>query len=128
MLQEIFAGSTKLEDKVVTYVRHPDHSGPLSRYADGRAWHYVTDHLGTPQELYDDRKEIVWAADLSAYGCVRREIASSVDNPIRFPGQYYDAESGLHYNRFRYYDPASGRYVSQDPIGFLGDTTSMPMH
>ncbi|MCA7996147.1 type VI secretion system tip protein VgrG [Burkholderia cepacia] len=120
MLQEIFAGSTKLEDKVVTYVRHPDHSGPLSRYADGRAWHYVTDHLGTPQELYDDRKEIVWAADLSAYGCVRREIASSVDNPIRFPGQYYDAESGLHYNRFRYYDPASGRYVSQDPIGFLG--------
>ncbi|WP_415877470.1 RHS repeat-associated core domain-containing protein [Burkholderia ubonensis] len=120
MLQEIVAGSTKLEDKVVTYVRHPDHSGPLSKFAEGRAWHYVTDHLGTPQELYDDRKEIVWAADLSAYGRMRREFASSVDNPIRFPGQYYDAESGLYYNRFRYYDPETGRYINQDPIGFLG--------
>ena len=40
--------------------------------------------------------------------------------PFRFQGQYFDEESGLHYNRFRYYDPSSGRFVSQDPIGLLG--------
>ena len=39
---------------------------------------------------------------------------------IRFPGQYYDAETGLHYNRFRYYDPSIGRYISADPIGQAG--------
>ena len=45
---------------------------------------------------------------------------NKVDNPIRFQGQYFDAESGLHYNHFRYYDPEIGRFISQDPIGLLG--------
>ncbi|WP_241295904.1 RHS repeat-associated core domain-containing protein, partial [Burkholderia stabilis] len=58
--------------------------------------------------------------DLSAYGRTARRLAHAVDNSIRFPGQYYDRESGLHYNRFRYYDPQVGRYINQDPIGFDG--------
>ncbi|HBD35725.1 MAG TPA: hypothetical protein DC084_19300, partial [Cupriavidus sp.] len=41
-------------------------------------------------------------------------------NAIRFPGQYHDAETGLHYNRHRYYDPGSGRFTSKDPIGLAG--------
>ena len=45
---------------------------------------------------------------------------NDIDNPIRFQGQYYDSESGLHYNHFRYYDPQTGRFISQDPIGLLG--------
>jgi type VI secretion system secreted protein VgrG len=92
----------------------------LTRLADGQVWHYVTDHLGTPQEMYDQDGEIVWAADFSAYGLTARSLAQEVDNPIRFPGQYHDEESGLHYNRFRYYDPQVGRYINQDPIGFNG--------
>jgi type VI secretion system secreted protein VgrG len=92
----------------------------LTRLADGQVWHYVTDHLGTPQEMYDQDGEIVWAADFSAYGLTARSLALEVDNPIRFPGQYYDAESNLHYNRFRYYDPQVGRYINQDPIGLFG--------
>ncbi|MCO8648338.1 RHS repeat-associated core domain-containing protein, partial [Burkholderia multivorans] len=91
-----------------------------TRLADGQAWHYVTDHLGTPQELYDEQREVVWAADLSAYGRTARRLTRVVDNPIRFPGQYRDEESGLHYNRFRYYDPMVGRYINQDPIGLIG--------
>ncbi|MBN3815014.1 RHS domain-containing protein, partial [Paraburkholderia sp. Ac-20347] len=89
----------------LTYVPHPNHAGPLTKLEGATAYHYVTDHLGTPQELYDDRRQIVWAADLSAYGKTRRYLKHEIDNPIRFPGQYFDAESGLHYNRFRYYDP-----------------------
>jgi RHS repeat-associated protein len=92
----------------------------LTRLADGQVWHYVTDHLGTPQEMYDQDGEIVWAADFSAYGLTARSLAQEVDNPIRFPGQYHDQETGLHYNRFRYYDPQVGRYISQDPIGLKG--------
>ncbi|WP_306426934.1 RHS repeat domain-containing protein [Burkholderia sp. AU6039] len=120
MMQEVRTGCTSHEDQAVTYVPHPDHEGPLTRLAEGQAWHYVTDHLGTPQELYDEQREVVWAADLSAYGRSARTLAHGVDNPIRFPGQYYDQESGLHYNRFRYYDPLVGRYINQDPIGLDG--------
>ena len=47
-------------------------------------------------------------------------VSGSLKQPFRFQGQYFDEESGLHYNRFRYYDPSSGRFVSQDPIGLLG--------
>ncbi|WP_415914480.1 RHS repeat domain-containing protein [Paraburkholderia sp. J67] len=85
-----------------------------------KAYHYATDHLGTPQEVYDEKRQIVWAADLSAYGKTRGYLKHEIDNPIRLPGQYFDTESGLHYNRFRYYDPQSGRYVNQDPIGLKG--------
>jgi RHS repeat-associated protein len=45
---------------------------------------------------------------------------AGLKNPIRFQGQYLDEETGLHYNRFRYYDPAAGRFISRDPIGLLG--------
>ncbi|WP_373421723.1 RHS repeat-associated core domain-containing protein [Burkholderia multivorans] len=121
MMQEVRTGRTSHEDRAVTYVPHPDHDGPLTRLADGQAWHYVTDHLGTPQERYDEQREVVWAADLSAYGRTARWLTRVVDNPIRFPGQYRDEESGLHYNRFRYYDPMVGRYINQDPIGLDGD-------
>jgi RHS repeat-associated protein len=44
----------------------------------------------------------------------------TVDNPFRFPGQYYDSETGLHYNYFRYYNPQTGRYITPDPIGLEG--------
>ncbi|MCI0151580.1 type VI secretion system tip protein VgrG [Paraburkholderia sediminicola] len=120
MVQEIRAGKTTHGDVPATYVPHPDHSAPLTRLADGKVYHYVTDHLGTPQELYDGERQVVWAADFSAYGQTARWLEHQVDNPIRFPGQYHDEESGQHYNRFRYYDPEVGRYINQDPIGLNG--------
>ena len=55
-----------------------------------------------------------------------REDAGPVHQPLRFQGQYYDAETGLHYNRFRYYDPDAGRFISRDPIGLAG-TESLPV-
>ncbi|WP_454725509.1 MULTISPECIES: RHS repeat-associated core domain-containing protein [Cupriavidus] len=89
------------------------------------AW-YQCDHLGTPQELTDQRGQIAWSAEYRAWGVAREAIHKASDGrvplttPIRFQGQYHDRETGLHYNRYRYYDPGSGRFISKDPIGLAG--------
>ena len=71
--------------------------------------------------MYDGAGDRVWAAELGSDGEVRRVSAGERgDCPFRFPGQSEDAETGLYYNRFRYYDPEAGSYVSQDPIGLAG--------
>jgi RHS repeat-associated protein len=66
-----------------------------------------------------------WAARHKAWGAAKVAISDAaaragIKNPFRFQGQYFDEESGLHYNRYRYYDPHSGRFVSKDPIGLAG--------
>jgi RHS repeat-associated protein len=86
---------------------------------------YQCDHLGTPQELTDCEGKVAWSAQYKAWGEAKEAISEAareagMRNPIRFQGQYFDEETGLHYNRHRYYDPFSGRYVSKDPIGLLG--------
>ena len=85
--------------------------------------YYQLDHLGTPIAAHNAKGEAVWTAEYEAWGRIRNETVSDglkANIPFRFQGQYYDEESGLHYNRFRYYDPAIGRFVSQDPIGLMG--------
>ena len=77
------------------------------------------DHLGAPQALTDETGTVVWAADYDPFGNVSLPV-SAVTNNIRFPGQYYDAETGLHYNYFRDYDPTTGRYIQSDPLGLSG--------
>lgn len=61
---------------------------------------------------------MVWSAAYTAFGEALVDASSTIENNLRFPGQYYDAETGLHYNWNRYYDPATGRYTQTDPIGF----------
>jgi RHS repeat-associated protein len=78
------------------------------------------DHLDTPRMLTDSAGAVAWATDYWAFGDAELDGANQVTFNIRFPGQYFDAETGLHYNRFRYYDPEVGRYVSADPIGQYG--------
>ena len=85
--------------------------------------YYQLDHLGTPIAAHNAKGEAVWTAEYEAWGRIRNETVSDglkANIPFRFQGQYYDEESGLHYNRFRYYDPEIARFVSQDPIGFAG--------
>ena len=86
---------------------------------------YQCDHLGTPQELTDHEGRIAWSAQYKAWGEAKQAISEAgrkagFRNPIRFQGQYFDDETGLHYNRHRYYDPSCGRFVSKDPIGLAG--------
>jgi RHS repeat-associated protein len=97
---------------------------PTAQPIDVLAW-YQCDHLGTPQELTDQNGNTAWTAQYKAWGEAqeqRSEFAQRVGlkNPIRFQGQYHDPETGLHYNRHRYYDPRVGRFISKDPIGYLG--------
>lgn len=85
----------------------------------------VTDHLNTPRLAMDDLDRLVWRWDSDAFG--KGGINRDPDGDgkkrrirLRFPGQYWDAESGLFYNWNRYYDRTTGRYVTSDPIGLQG--------
>jgi len=91
----------------------------LALVKQGQLYFYQLDQLGTPLSLTDSDNNIVWQANYSVFGKATVTV-NKIDNPIRFQGQYYDSESGLHYNHFRYYDPQTGRFISQDPIGLLG--------
>ena len=83
-------------------------------------FHYHTDHIGTPREITNSKPEVVWSARFKTYGALALAAVTEVDNPLRFQGQYCDEETGLHYNRHRYYDPECGQFTTQDPIGLLG--------
>ncbi|MGD2136899.1 MAG: RHS repeat-associated core domain-containing protein [Gammaproteobacteria bacterium] len=83
------------------------------------------DHLGTPQAMSDETGKVTWRANYDPFGAAAVDedpdgdrISTSLN--IRFPGQYYDQETGLHYNYFRYYDPSTGRYINSDPVGLGG--------
>ncbi|WP_205901359.1 RHS repeat domain-containing protein, partial [Pseudomonas viridiflava] len=93
-----------------------DGEGPLK----AAPFYYQLDHLGTPQELTDYSGEIMWSAKYRAYGNLATLDVSEIDNPLRFQGQYFDAETGLHYNRHRYYNPGTGRFLTPDPIKLAG--------
>jgi RHS repeat-associated protein len=93
----------------------------IDRDADGRhsALYYHNDHVGTPQFCTDDSGRIVWTSQGDSYGYEAVRPGAIDDQNIRLPGQYFDEETGLHYNRFRYYDPISARYLQPDPIDTL---------
>jgi RHS repeat-associated protein len=83
------------------------------------AYYYHNDHLGTPQLLTDESQNVSWKAVYTPFGEADIRVGT-IENPFRFPGQYYDQETGLHCNYHRYYDPMTGRYVTPDPIGLEG--------
>lgn len=104
------------------------------RYAGGYAaaefsdtngtYHVQTNHLDTPLSLTDGGNAVVWSQALSPYGSSVGASTGVIDFNQRFPGQYFDSDSGLHYNYFRNYDPELGRYIESDPIGISGGLNS----
>jgi RHS repeat-associated protein len=91
-------------------------TNPLWLKEGGDYYFYLNDHLGTPQKIIDAAGAVVWSARYDSFGNAVIDI-ETISNPLRFPGQYYDEESGLHYNWNRYYDPFLGRYIQSDPLG-----------
>nr|WP_319697170.1 RHS repeat-associated core domain-containing protein [Streptomyces sp. ME19-01-6] len=86
---------------------------------DRRFFAIVTDLVGTPSELVDETGEIAWRSRTTLWGTTTWPRSSTAYTPLRFPGQYHDPESGLHYNVHRYYDPATTRYLTPDPLGLV---------
>jgi RHS repeat-associated protein len=86
----------------------------------------VTNYMGTPEAMYREDGEAVWKCELNSYGKVRKFQGKYVsDCPFRYQGQYEDAETGLCYNRFRYYSAEEGMYISQDPIRLYGERCNL---
>ena len=96
-----------------------------------KIYYYHCNHLGTPQELSDDKGDVIWLSYDRAWGGSFDSLYKQqfVDNfaisenelqPFKFQGQFFDGETNLHYNRFRYYDSDVGMFISRDPIGLLG--------
>ncbi len=121
MLREERPGQSSL------YLYEPGSYAPLARVdqAEGeerKVYYFHTDQIGTPLEMTDREGQIVWQATYKAWGVVEKLAVNEVEQNLRFQGQYFDDETGLHYNTFRYYDPEVGRFVTQDPIGLSGGT------
>ena len=88
-------------------------------YLFGDKGYYVhTDNLDTPQVLTDSQQKVVWTTQTYPFG--KQQYSGSVAFNLRYPGQYFDEETGFHYNGHRYYDPNTGRYITSDPIGLAG--------
>jgi RHS repeat-associated protein len=119
------AGGTE----ITVWDYEPDSFRPLlQRHGAGRApqdwvdeqfYAIVADPAGAPAELVNEQGGIEWFARTSLFGVMIDE-SGGASTPLRFQGQYFDAETGLHYNFHRYYDPAIARYLSPDPIGLVG--------
>ncbi|WP_076418015.1 RHS repeat-associated core domain-containing protein [Colwellia sp. UCD-KL20] len=121
--------------KFTWFVYQPDTFLPVAliKSASGannsEVYYYHLDQLGTPICLTDSNAKQVWRNDSDVFGCQQTEeidgnekqgFINTIDNPLRFQGQYFDEESHLHYNRFRYYCPKQQRFINQDPIGLVG--------
>ncbi|MBW2603602.1 MAG: RHS domain-containing protein [Deltaproteobacteria bacterium] len=91
-------------------------TNPLFVKKAGIYYWYQNDAQGTPQKIIAGNGSVVWSATYDSFGNCQVDIETIVNN-LRMPGQYFDAETGLHYNLQRYYDPTTGRYLRTDPFG-----------
>lgn len=86
---------------------------------NGQVYFYQNEYRNAPETIIDQAGKVVWQATYDDFGSAN-VVKADIQNPIRLPGQYFDVETGLHYNFKRYYDPTFGRYLSEDPLGFDG--------
>ena len=105
-------GKVELGDAILSLYKAAFPTAPL-------LFHYINDHLNTSRIITDESGQVVWQGEYSPFGKVDVTV-NQIDNNTRFPGQYFDSETGLHYNWHRFYDPETGRYISADPIGLAG--------
>ena len=113
-------------EDVTTWVFEADTFVPTAKIQDGKQYSIVSDYMGTPIQMYDAQGNKTWDCTLDIYGKVLAvNKGTEFDCPFRFQGQYADEETGLYYNRFRYYEPEIGSYISQDPIGLKSGILEM---
>ncbi len=112
------------EESMVTWLFEQGTLVPAAKLvANGDCFSIISNYLGTPLQAYDKAGNKVWEQELDIYGRQRKRLSAFI--PFKYQGQYEDAETGLYYNRFRYYDPNAGSYISQDPIGLKGGNPTL---
>ena len=89
---------------------------PSAKIVGERRYSIISDYLGTLVEAHDEEGKRIWKRELDIYGRVRIEQGEVGLVPFLYQGQYLDTETGLAYNRFRYYSPEIDAYISQEPI------------
>jgi RHS repeat-associated protein len=94
-----------------------DSFSPVAKIKGDKQYSILSDYLGTPTHVFDFEGDVIWETRLDSYGKMQLEKGKIGSCPFRYQGQYEDYETGLYYNRFRYYSPEEGGYISQDPIG-----------
>jgi RHS repeat-associated protein len=98
-----------------------DYDGVGADPASGRAYYPIGNQIGLPLHVEDEEGRVVWQAEeVDPYGAISVRAGAKIAYALRFPGHFWDEETGLHYNRFRYYSPRLGRYLQSDPIGQSG--------
>ena len=100
-------------------------STPVALLKDGQTYRIFADQIDTPRVITDNTNTALWAWDSKPFGETQpdedvNKDGTSLSYNLRFPGQYYDQETGKHYNFNRDYDPVTGRYIQSDPIGLDG--------
>jgi RHS repeat-associated protein len=91
-----------------------------SEPASGKRYYIFSNQIGVPIRVDDDEGRTCWSARIDPYGRAHVGRDGTLEMPLRFPGHYHDPETGLHYNRFRYFSPELGRYLQPDPVGLKG--------
>lgn len=113
-------------EDITTWVFEADTFVPAAKIQGGKQYSIVTDYLGTPVQMYDGQGNKTWDCTLDIYGKVFAvDKGTEFDCPFRFQGQYADEETGLYYNRFRYYLPHIGMYFTPDPIRIVGNNPTL---
>ena len=122
---EVTLDRPELVENLITWVYDSDSYVPTAKIVGERHYSIISDYIGRPVQAYDDNGNIVWQADYDIYGNLRNLHGSRQFIPFRQLGQYEDDETRLYYNRFRYYDPRIGNYISQDPIRLAGNNPTL---
>ncbi|EGW49403.1 hypothetical protein HMPREF0666_02768 [Prevotella sp. C561] len=114
--QEISSDTEKAD--IITWLFEQDTFIPAAKLAaNGESFSIVSDYLGTPLQAFDNNGNKVWEQELDIFDRKKRKNSNNSSFiPFKYQGQYEDVETGLYYNRFRYYDSCTGNYISQDPI------------
>jgi len=112
-------------ENVITWLFEENRFIPCGKIVNNEQYSIVTDYLGAPNFMCNAKGEKVWECTLDVYGKVRNLQGSLNECPFRHQGQYFDKETGLCYQRHRYYDSNIGNFISQDPIGMAGNNPTL---
>jgi RHS repeat-associated protein len=112
-------------ENLVTWVYEGRNFVPSAKIIGNEKFSIINDYIGRPIQVYSEVGELVWETDYDIYGGLKDLQGDRNFIPFRQLGQYEDVETSLYYNRHRYYDPDTGVYISQDPIGIEGTNPNM---